>query len=178
MAGSPKYGRLLLAGIMSGAIGGIGYGIWQLEAHPVDISPLHDNGRPAAWQPDLNDGQEIVFRARPLSDFSHTLNRPLFELDRRPFVQAAVSPEPDPETPSEPEPAAPAEPPEQVKIMGIKIFHGTRQALIASKKHQNGHWVRKGDSIGGWRILSVHVSSAVISAGTERKTLTLYVDNN
>ncbi len=174
-AQSGPYGQILLAALLAGAIYGLGNGAWWLRTHAVDSSPLHADGQTATWQPDLDDGQEIVFRARPLGDFSQTLSRPLFEPERRPFVPKAPEPVADDE-PTAPQPPAPEIPREKLRIVGVKIFKGTRQALIVSENDKTGQWVSKGDSIGGWKVVTVQAGSAIVAAGSQRQTLTLYVD--
>ena len=177
MTGGGTVAKSIVALVLAGLAVGLGQGAWWLHSTPADTSPLVADGQQASWTPDLGGKTGNEFVARALEDFSDTLERPLFEPERRRFFPKPPEPEPVAKAPEpEPPPPAPEKPRERLRIAGVKIFNGKRQALIIVESSNETRWVSSGDSIGGWKVVSIDDAGAEVSAGTTRRKVMLYVD--
>jgi hypothetical protein len=96
-----------------------------------------------------------------------TLERPLFEPERRPKVEEAVA------VAAEPEPA-PKLPP--VRLMGVVVkSDGGRLALVQAEGQEQPARVRAGEQVAGWRIDEIGDESVVLVAGAGRSVVPLRV---
>jgi hypothetical protein len=150
---------LLVLGAVVAALGYVNWRVLQLEP----------DSRPAAERTTLAslattpipDSSPVEGRA--VSDFEEIVRRPVFNASRRPFVA--------------PEPAArePARtPPQDMRLMGIAIDAGKKQALLRTAQQPNGRWVGEGESIDGWQLRSVRGDAATIASGQQTHELRLY----
>lgn len=96
-----------------------------------------------------------------------TLERPLFEPERRPKVEeAAVVAQ---------EPAAPAKLP-PVRLTGVIVeSDGGRLALVQAEGQEQPARVRAGEQVAGWRIEEIADEAVVLVAGAERSVVPLRV---
>jgi hypothetical protein len=99
-----------------------------------------------------------------LSDFDEVVRRPVFAASRRPFVQSA---------PAAGQPAAVVPPPD-LRLIGVAINPGKKQALLRTAQQPRGRWVGEGDSIDGWVLRSVRADAAVVASGPQTHELRLY----
>lgn len=95
-----------------------------------------------------------------------TLDRPLFEPERRPRVEEAV-------VAPEPAPAAKLPP---VRLMGVIVASdGGRLALVQAEGQEQPARVLSGEQVAGWRIAEIGDDAVVLAAGTARSVVPLRV---
>jgi hypothetical protein len=99
---------------------------------------------------------------RSLSDFDDIVRRPVFSAGRRPFVA--------PESTIH----APIKPPPDIKLVGIAIDAGKKQALLRTPQQPRGRWVGEGESMDGWLVRSVRGDAAIVASGQQTHELRLY----
>jgi hypothetical protein len=100
-----------------------------------------------------------------LSEFDEIVRRPVFAASRRPFVPSA---------PTAVQPPARALPPPDVRVIGISINAGKKQALLRSAQQPRGRWIGEGESIDGWVLRNVRADAVVIASGQQSHELRLY----
>ncbi len=104
---------------------------------------------------------------QPLSAYSETLSRPLFQPQRRPMKIPAVAVSPDVTR----QPAAP----DGLRVLGmIDDGQGASRVLISSPRSSQGMWVAVGEDIEGWTIASIGAGAITLSAGPARRELSLF----
>lgn len=116
--------------------------------------------------------------APALATFSQSLTRPLFFEGRRlptpPPKQVKVeAPKPPPPPPPPPKPAVL---PDKIKLLGVVLKAGDRQALIEVPP-QPATWFSAGDRIAEWTISTIEGNQIVLSHPSNHPaTLVLYSD--
>lgn len=113
-----------------------------------------------------------------LSDFTATLQRPLFAPLRRPYEAPAepVVAEPEPPPPEPPPPPAEVAAPDGLLLRGITVSGDIRKVLLITAAQPMGIWMGLGDKIEGWQVNEINFGSAVLQAGEQKITVNLYVD--
>jgi hypothetical protein len=135
---------------------------WEL------IAPPTTGTLPAQKQPARVPLPEIPnwnYRAPPLAEFGETVERPLFMADRRPA-------EPDQEG-SEPAVAGRGLQRPDVRLMGVVITPGRRQALLQEKRGGNVLYLEPGMALDEWEVKSVEPDRVVLAAAGQTEELEL-----
>jgi hypothetical protein len=156
--------------------GAAGIAVWQSMGLPIDTSAIKPSAAPPqAERPALIDSGSLAPRRRPVAELPETARRPLFSVNRRPWVE---KPKPQPaEAPVKVEPPpVPAYPANQLQLVGI--MQGTpnnaARALIRVGNDAQGSWIKVGESIKGWKLREVTSGdSAVIETWGQRAELVL-----
>ena len=129
----------------------------QIPAPPAPVT----DGDPAAAPPGM-EGQP-----RDLAKLRATLERPLFDDDRRPNAVADAAA-------AAPEPAAPAKAPPVRLSAVIVAADGGRSALL-QPDGQEPQRVRQGEQVAGWRVDEISDEAVVLYTGSERSVVPLRV---
>lgn len=161
---------------------------------------------PAAVSREIRfDVQALKVAQKPAPAATEARRRPLFTPARAPFVPAAPPPPiplPPPVTVVEVPAPAPQvqnpDPPVQepavsqtsavsgpaagtdetgLQLMGISINGETRAALIASPQLPSGQWVKPGQKVAGWEVVTIERSHIFLRLGNTSTKMQLYVDN-
>ncbi|MFZ0851147.1 MAG: hypothetical protein WAO08_18310 [Hyphomicrobiaceae bacterium] len=166
MAAAARRGsaRPLMISVLLGAIAVLALLNWHLYSTPIDISPLAPEARSA----DSKDGKEVEL-ATPLDDkplivFEATVERPLFNADRKPIERNKEAVE---------APAA-ATLNTGMQLVGIaKSGGGPGRALIRFAGEPMGKWVPEGETINGWQLTAVKAFSVVLEGNGQTHELQL-----
>lgn len=156
-----RSGSLLLLGGGAAALAYVNWRVLQFDPGAAPTAAEMES-------PQLVTAAAVVdapYQKRDLSDFDEVVKRPIFTASRRPFAPPA------------PEPAATREPerlPADLRLMGVLIDSDRKQALLRTKQHPAGHWVKEGQSVEGWLLRSVRTDGAVLAAGPRTHELRLY----
>jgi len=105
--------------------------------------------------------------AFPIEQLSATRDRPLFSLSRRP-----KPPAPPPTAPVLPQQAAIVERP-QLILIGTAISDTEKTAIFMNKSSRTVARAHQGETILGWRLLSVDHTMAILEKGNETMTIDL-----
>lgn len=100
---------------------------------------------------------------RPLSDFEEIVRRPLFTASRKPFVVSTEATQT----------LAGLRSPD-IRLAGVAIDAGKKQALLRTPQQPQGRWVEQGDSIDGWLLQSVRDDAVIVASGQQTHELRLY----
>jgi hypothetical protein len=145
--------RPLLISALIGAIAVVALLNWHLYTTPIDVSALTPQARSA----DSTQAKEIDL-ATPLDDkplivFEETVERPLFNGDRKPIernkqvVEAPVTVTLNAD----------------MQLVGIvKSAGAPARALIRFAGEPMGKWVPEGETVNGWQLTAVKAFSVVL----------------
>ena len=147
--------------VMLGVVSAMGY---MLVSVPEGISPPEP--RYAATQLTAPEFREISLEFDDRAKFAAITERPLFTLDRRPFVPDAKPAK------AKREPTAKAPAP-NVTLSGIVSVGDERRALMALPTEQ-AKLFRKGQAIRGWRITDISDNAVELSFGERQHTVRLH----
>ncbi|HEX2257055.1 MAG TPA: hypothetical protein VHG92_10230 [Afifellaceae bacterium] len=164
-AGGGRGATLLLTLVVAA----LAYANWRVVELELDISPAAA-GVGGAVNPFSPPQLEPPPEPPPLSDFDEVVRRPLFTAGRRP-PNATEESAPEGEIEVALEAAEP--PPPELRLVGIAIDGGIRQALLRIEG-EGEEWVREGDDFAGWRLGSVKSDSVVLRSGERSHALSLY----
>jgi hypothetical protein len=128
----------------------------EVPAPPPPVAASDPGAEPAAEAP-----------RQDLAMLRVTLERPLFDDDRRPNPPADG-------TAAAPEPAAPSRLP-PVRLTAVIVTPGGGRMVLLQPEGEETQRARQGDQIAGWRVEEISDEAVVLSAGGERSTLPLRV---
>ena len=128
----------------------------EVPAPPPPVAASDPGAEPAAEAP-----------RRDLAMLRVTLERPLFDDDRRPNPPADG-------TAAAPEPAAPSRLP-PVRLTAVIVTPGGGRMVLLQPEGEETQRAHQGDQIAGWRVEEISDEAVVLSAGGERSTLPLRV---
>jgi hypothetical protein len=149
-----------------GTVAAAGLAAWLTYEHtrsptvPVAPAPTADLG--AAALPRLDT------ETPALASLRTTLERPLFDDDRRPDPPADTN-------------GAKPEQPEAAKLLPARLTavvvsgDGQRSVLLEVTGQDQPQLVRKGDLVGGWRVEEIEDEAVVLNAGGQRSVVPLRV---
>ena len=155
--------RTLKVTALVGAIAVLSLLDWHLYTTALDIAPLAPDTRAAA----SNEAKEVDLSTplddKPLIGFEETVQRPLFNADRKPIVRnkevAAAAPQPLSTG---------------MQLVGIVKSDATPgRALIRFPGEPVGKWVPEGETINGWHVTSVKTVSIVLEGNGQTHELKL-----
>ena len=151
--------------------GGLVFFNWWMLQNPVIISPIFKVDTSKKWRtPDANS-TTVVFMTKPLRTNNPILSRPVFTSTRRP---PSIKPKPM-KTPILKKPIVPTKS-VKPKILGIMMFKGENQVFLKSPRKAKGVWIKAGEIIDGWKIMSIDDTGATLNSGPSNLSLKLYVD--
>lgn len=157
---------LLLAAVCLGLGGGL---VWQLSAPPPSLDKsAPPAGEEAADDTDEADADEDTpqagddFSLPPLSNFSAIVERPLFVRGRRPAPPA-----------SETTTTATTEGPSPFVLSGVVIAGGRRVAFLQNRASPKTLRVEEGETIEGWKVITIRPQMVTLSSGTNKDELKL-----
>lgn len=120
----------------------------------------------AAADPGAPPAPEV--QPRDLATLRTTLERPLFDDDRRPNA-------PDATATAGPEPTASGKLASMRLSAVIVAADGSRTALMQPDGQEQPQRVRKGDQVAGWRIDEISDEGVILNAGAERLVVPLRI---
>jgi hypothetical protein len=149
--------RVVLCAVLA-ALGLVNWWVMELEPLPpvAGAASAHAPAAPLSSLQPVNQ--------RPLSDFEEFVRRPLFTASRSPFVP----------TGSTQTLAGPSVRPSDIRLAGVAIDAGKKQALLRTPQQPQGRWVEQGDSIDGWLLRSVRDDAVIVASGQQTHELRLY----
>ncbi len=174
-------------GATGGFAGTLGLGVlavtsmalaWHVAGLDIDISPMpqpnrQQSGAPAALLRGNATTPSAVLVPRPLTAFSGTLDRPLFEPSRRPRPAIVEPVEPV----AAADDGAVATAAGGLRIVGIMRAKGestVARALVRSTDAPQAVWVEAGASIGGWKVASIGERTVTVESGGQRHEISLF----
>lgn len=152
--------------------------VWHVAGLDIDIRPMpqpnpRQSGAPTAPLGGNAPTPAVALVPRPLSAFSGTLERPLFEPSRRP--RPAVVEPVEPVAAAADEAVATAA--DGLRIVGIMRAKGgaaVARALVRSSDAPQAVWVETGASIGGWKVASIGDRTVTVENGRQRREISLF----
>ena len=141
--------RLLGTGVLLGLCAAASFAAWQtdttIQPKPVAVDTQQESEPAVA-------GRERETYERNDVYYQAILDRPVFEISRRPVEPDTELPEAEPEIPvMEVEDPAPELP--NVSLLGV-MSTGSRTRALISVEGNEPLWLSEGDKIGGWTITS------------------------
>jgi hypothetical protein len=118
--------------------------------------------QPAADLPEI-PGWEVP--VPPMSKYGEIIERPLFTSDRRP-------PPPDEQPVAETQQVTPQTKPD-VRLLGIVITEGKRQALLQEGRDDKVVYAEPGVTVQGWTVESIESEQVVLVLGEQREEIDL-----
>jgi len=132
---------------------------WVIELEPVPPRAVASS----AGTPEAPVFGQQPIDPHPLSDFDEIVRRPLFTASRSPFVVPTETTQ---------NPAGVRSP--DIRLAGVAIDAGKKQALLRTPQQPQGRWVEQGDSIDGWLLRSVRDDAVIVASGQQTYELRLY----
>ncbi len=156
-----------------------GYILWTMSVTSIDISPLGiDQQNTTISNKKL---AQFEFTPKPQSFYSDITKRPVFSESRRP---PQPKPKPKPVRVVKPKPPVIRRPPTvkvkpvisitSFKLIGVLINATTKKALIQSVRDKKEIWLRAGNSIQGWKLVSISDNNVIMESSGIKKELQLY----
>lgn len=136
-------------------------------AGDVSLAPRVTAAAPPA--PALPEADPVEFSPPPADAFSVISERPLFSATRQPFVPPAE------ETPVETAVAAPEEP-LLVELVGVVLTERQQAVMVQEEGERVPRRVNVGQSVDGWRVVSVARDGATFQRGDAVQKLRLRRD--
>ena len=155
--------RPLMLTALLGALAILGLVNWHLYSTQVDISPLAPTARTGEAKEAKDVDLSTPLDDKPLIVFEETLQRPLFNANRKPIERKEA-----------------AEAPVAValatgmQLVGIvKSADAPGRALIRFAGEPMGKWVPEGETVNGWHLAAVKTSSVVLEGNGQTQELKL-----
>ncbi len=160
--------RLLGTGSLAALLAGcIAFAVQRdIAVEPEEVgSDRNDQGSAAqsARTPATLERSDVYYQA--------ILDRPVFEITRRPIEPQAQTPEPEPEVAVVAPPPAPELP--KVSLLGVMSTGSRIQALIAVEGGE-ALWLTEGEKIGGWTITGAGKDWLELAAEDNKVRLELF----
>ena len=151
--------------------GGLTFLNYDLLTTPIAVAPIPiDNS--AAEAHSAVAGQRLkVPLARPLTDYSETLARPLFNPTRRPSAQVDRTQKDTKKPKAETRISA-----NQIQLIGIVLHAADRRVLVRSPEAPMANWHSEGDVIAGWKLIEIRSNSVLVESQGSKRLISLYTD--
>ncbi|RWM12889.1 MAG: hypothetical protein EOR72_20450 [Mesorhizobium sp.] len=156
-------------------LGAVAFANYWIAENPPDTEPIVSTGgeRASSIPADLNTPTLL-----PLPELTQSLARPLFLKARRPWV-APPEPALQPVVAAVEPAAAPPVPVEtvaelQLSLAGIQKDPDGMQALILTVGKRESRWVRLGETVDGWTVSAMDLTSVEFRTGEKTRTFELY----
>lgn len=156
-------------------VAALGFANWQAAVYPIEIGAIAAPGGPATTAPaSFENPAKIGKNEVSIAGLMQTLERPLFNADRRPRTpEVAIVKAPD--APAAPPPPAPATPPVQLHLIGMMRNGSSKaRALIRIENAPTAAWIDLGAEIGGWRLSEINAGYVIVEGSGQRLQLVLY----
>jgi hypothetical protein len=156
--------RPLMLTALLGALAILGLANWHLYSTQVDISPLAPAARPSEGKEAKDIDLATPLDDKPLIVFEETVQRPLFNADRKPIERNKEVAE---------APAAVALQTGMQLVGIVKSADAPGRALIRFAGEPMGKWVPEGETVNGWHLAAVKTSSVVLEGNGQTQELKL-----
>jgi hypothetical protein len=156
--------RPLMLTALLGALAILGLVNWHLYSTQVDISPLAPQARPSEGKEAKDIDLATPLDDKPLIVFEETVQRPLFNADRKPIERNKEVAE---------APAAIALQTGMQLVGIVKSADAPGRALIRFAGEPMGKWVPEGETVNGWHLAAVKTSSVVLEGNGQTQELKL-----
>lgn len=156
--------RPLMLTALLGALAILGLVNWHLYSTQVDISPLAPGARPSEGKEAKDVDLATPLDDKPLIVFEETVQRPLFNADRKPIERNKGVTE---------APAAVALETGMQLVGIVKSADTPGRALIRFAGEPMGKWVPEGETVNGWHLAAVKASSVVLEGNGHTQELKL-----
>lgn len=144
----------------------------DLIRNPVDLSALTDDVN--VIKKEIHGVEELGVISESQHRSGDALNRPLFNVNRRPFLVKAVVPpieeaQPIPDVQQETAP-----PYLGLKLVGTRNINGVRSALIQGEEGGQPVWVAEGETVAGWTLTKSDSNASHFTQGSHNIVFQLY----
>ncbi|MCC2103192.1 MAG: hypothetical protein KDJ20_03675 [Hyphomicrobiales bacterium] len=119
----------------------------------------------------------IAINPPPIEAYEQVIARPVFFKSRSPWIPPPAVAAPVPARPSAnteqeagPEPGDPS-------LRAVVLAAAVHKALVSTEQQPEGSWLKEGETVGGWEIISIDSTSATLRRGDKKKILKLYTDD-
>ncbi len=149
---------------------GLAYLIWTGPTNLLKMSVATELSKTPRDTPPVISG---THRIKPLKYYKTTISQPVFYKGRRP---PPLTQPPKPKRPQRSiskRPRSFATPPPDLKVLGLLITERERRTLLEDRSGKKA-WFKVGQSIGGWRIISIKTNSITVVLGARRIEYSLY----
>lgn len=113
----------------------------------------------------------------PIEAYEQVIARPVFFKSRLPWIPPPAAAAPVPARPGAnteretgPELGDPT-------LRAVVLATTVHKALIATEQQPEGNWLKQGETVGGWELISIDSISATLRRGDKKKRLKLYTDD-
>lgn len=159
--------RVLIAALLSGTAALLVVN-WQLLTTSIDISPKTDNAISETEQPPSSGG--AVAPVAPLTTkdvLVETLERPVFNMSRRPDAAEPSSPAAASASPETDDTA--------LKLVGMMQWGGNRRALIRVSGEPYARWIEIGGHVNGWKLRAIEGDFVVVEQNDRQQQIKLAI---
>ena len=123
------------------------------------------------WSPNISRTALEVPSPKAVSGHDDVLARPVFFKSRQPYVPPPPAPPPAPKV----QPSAPAAPLDPGLVLaGVMIDGAVKKAFVVNKADSQGAWLAEGESVGGWKVLTIDAGAARLQQAGRTIALHLY----
>jgi hypothetical protein len=170
--GRQRLGTAMLVAVNAAFAGGL----WLVANGSLPLMPKPTPSTQVISSSTVNPLSEDAIAAVPnASELTATLSRPLFRADRRPASidkAVAVVPPVRAQVPS----AAVAVFPPDLKLVGVVKTTGSAspRVLLRSSEAPRGQLIGVGETVAGWRIISIGADDVIFETGAQRHTLSMF----
>jgi type II secretory pathway component PulC len=151
----------LIYTLLLSAIAVLSLANWHLYTTPIDVSPLAPPSRSSASTEAKDLELSTPLDNKPSIVFEQTVQRPLFNADRKPIERSKQAVE-----------APVAALNTGMQLVGIvKSAGAPGRALIRFAGEPTGKWVPEGETVNGWRLTTVKTVSVVLEGNGQTQEL-------
>lgn len=143
---------------------------WMASGIAIETAPIAPDRASAPPAVTAASSAPVVAAQRPLSEYRHAVERPLFEPSRRPRAQATAEVAPD-------DGAGGVPSADGFRIVGIMTGKGgasAARALLRSPDIAQAVWVEVGSTIAGWEVSQVGDRTVTLENDGRRHELHLF----
>lgn len=166
---SPNVGLIVGATFLWSSLVYLNY---DLILNPVDLSALTNDVNVA--KEEIHGAEELAVISEGQHRSGEALNRPLFNVDRRPFLVKAFMP-PGEEAKALPDVQQEIAPLHLgLKLVGTRNINGVRSALVQGEEGGQPVWVSEGETVAGWTLIKSDSNASHFSQGSHNIVFQLY----
>jgi len=142
-------------------VAALAYLNWAFLETGVDVSPFAAPSAPAQSRTARTIDLSTPIGQSRVESFAETVNRPLFNRDRRPVVRRTAAAEPAPDS-------------TDLRLVGVLRRNGEpSRALIRFANEPAGKWIAEGEEVNGWTLRNVSERSVVVETAGRTHELQL-----
>jgi len=155
-----------------GLFGLVGLNAWLLAVVTADHAPEQEMAAATTdWNQKPLPTEAQPHDPKPISAYGQTLATPVFFKTRLPYVAPPPAPPPTAKPTVAPPPAS-VDP--GLVLGGIMITDGARKAYVFKRADSQGMWLSEGETLLGWKLLSIDPASARLQQAGRSIELQLY----